>query len=72
MQTISIHMGMDNDGQPFIRIVPTDDIDPAAGVEACRTAMEVFREAATEAEVQRRLEAAQAEQAEQGAEQGEG
>ena len=57
MKIITIVIGDDN-GKATLQSILSDGIDPALAAEACERVADSYREAAIEAEVQRRLEAA--------------
>jgi len=55
MQIITITISNDPGGQPSLRLLYSDGIDPRQGADACRKAAGSFDELAIEAEVQRRI-----------------
>jgi hypothetical protein len=59
MQIITIMIGEGDGGRPALQSVQSDGITPELAAEVCQRVADLYRDAAIEAEIQRRVEAAQ-------------
>ena len=64
MQIITITIGHNDNGEPFMQLLHSDGVNPTDGAQVCRAAAQRFDEMRIEAEVARRVEAAQSTKAE--------
>ena len=58
MQIITITMGLNDKGAPFMQLLHSDGVEPLDGAQVCRAAAQRFDDMRIEAEVQRRMEEA--------------